>query len=230
MKVHSVVLLSLFLGSATAQAQGLADAAQKEKEKREAKAKAASAQESKPGAKPPEAKVYTGDDLAGYAESRPAEGPSNEGAGAEGAGPEGAGDMRAGSPGSVGSMDGSPIRVPGSSAESRSKGRSGVSDDSAARAGQERSWRSRAESARAVIVSAEKELAAAEQAKSGLGIQPDGRDKVNPGLEQNKWRSGVQDAGQRVKRAQSMLDSAKRNLDRLEEDARRQGVPPGWLR
>ncbi len=222
MKLHSVVLLSLLLGSATAQAQGLAEAAQKEKEKREAKAKAASAQESKPGAKPPEAKVYTGDDLAGYAEGRPAEGQSG---GAEGAGPEGAG-----TPGSVGSIDGSSIRAPGSSAESGSKSRSGVSDDSAARARQERSWRSRAESARAAIAAAEKELAAAEKAKASIGLEPSGNDTVNPAAIRNKWRSSLQEAEQRVKRAQSGLESAKRNLDRLEEDARRQGALPGWLR
>jgi len=217
MKLHSVVLLSLLLGSATAQAQGLAEAAQKEKEKREAKAKAASAQESKPGAKPPEAKVYTGDDLAGYAESRPPEGQSG---GAEGAG----------TPGSMGSIDGSSIRAPGSSAESGSKSRSGVSDDSAARARQERSWRSRAESARAAIAAAEKELAAAEKAKASIGLEPSGNDTVNPAAIRNKWRSSLQEAEQRVKRAQSGLESAKRNLDRLEEDARRQGALPGWLR
>ena len=49
------------MGSAGAEAQGLGAAAQKEKEKRAAKGN-----QEKPGAGAPEAKVYTGDDLAAY--------------------------------------------------------------------------------------------------------------------------------------------------------------------
>jgi hypothetical protein len=228
MRVHSFVLLSVILGSATAQAQGLAEAAQKEKEKREA-AKAKGSQAATPGAKPPEAKVYTGDDLKTYAPSKPA---PAEGEAGEAGEPAESGATSDGAGGSVGSIDGSgPVPAsPGGSSPSGAKSRSGPNDDSTARAGQESAWRSRSEAARSAVSSAEKELAAAEKAKSGLGVQPSGDDTPNPGAVQNQWRKSVEDADKRVKRAQTALDTAKQSVERLEEDARRQGVPPGWLR
>ena len=226
MKLHSVVLLSLLLGSATAEAQGLAAAAQKEKEKREAKAKAASAQESKPGAKPPETKVFTGDDLAGYTASRPAQ---------EGDSPEsGSGtpsEMRAGSA----------VRPSGSSHDRKASSSSGRSatrmpDDSDTRAALERDWRRRAEAARSAVKTAEKEVAAAQSARDGLGIGPkpgyrgSGGFPGVPGENPAEWTRKANEADARLRRAQAGLEQAKQGLDNFEEDARRQGALPGWLR
>ena len=206
MKLGSMLLVMVVAAGAPVGAQSLGETAQKEKEKREAKAKEASAKTSKPGAKAPEAKVYTGEDLAGYAEKQAA--PAGSGDAVEGAPPPPTGE--------------STPRVQRPSGEPGSGG----SDDSAERARQERSWRHRAESARAAVAAAERELAAAEKAKARLGIGP----QVNDRELLRYFSSQVHEAELRVTRAQGALAVAKTDLTNLEEEARREGALPGWLR
>ena len=213
MKIGSMMLVMLLAAGAPVGAQSLAEIAQKEKEKRAAKAKEASAKADKPGAKAPEGKVYTGDDLAGYAEKQTAPAASEDAG--EGAPPPATGP----------SADEAAPRVRRSSEEAGS----GVSQEAAERAGQERSWRERAQSARAAVAAAESELAAALKAKAGLGIGPQLGRNDDPQLRAGFNRQ-VTEAEQRVARAQSTVAVAKTNLENLEEQARRSGALPGWLR
>ena len=108
----------------------------------------------------------------------------------------------------------------------------GIPDDSDARASAEKSWRARVEAARSAVAAAEKELQAAEKATSG-GYYPDkympyvdrqGRIKVVDAEKLNREEE------ERKTRARASLAKAKESLEQLEESARRQGVPPGWLR
>ena len=211
MKVGSVLLLMLLAVGAPVGAQSLAEIAQQEKEKRAAKAKEAAVQAGKPGAKAPEAKVYTGDDLAVYAE-KPASPAASEDA-VDGAPPT-----------ELSADDGAP-REQRPSEEPGSRG----SDDRAERARQEQSWRGRAQSARAAVAAAESELAAALKAKADLGIGPQLGRNDDPQLRAGFNRQITQ-AEQRVARARSAAAGAKANLENLEEGARRSGALPGWLR
>ena len=213
MKLGSMMLVMLLAAGAPLGAQSLAEIAQKEKEKRAAKAMEASAQTAKPGAKAPETKVYTVEDLAAYAE-KPAAPPASEDTG-EGAPP----------PAAEPSTEAGAPRVRQSSEEQGSRG----SDDSAARDRQEQSWRSRAQSARAAVEAAESELAAAQKAKAGLGIGPQLGRNDDPLLRAGFNRQ-VAEAEQRVARAQSGVAAAKTSLNNLEDEARRSGASPGWLR
>lgn len=208
MKLGSMLLVMLLASGASAGAQSLGDAAQKEKERR-AKAKESSAQNAKKDGKAAEPKVYTAEDLAGYAPKESAPSETESGDVAEGAPPRSSGD------------EGAP-RIQGSSEEPRA----GESDDAAARAREERSWRQRAQASRAAIAAAEKELAAAEKAKAALGIGP----QVDDEMLRRAYADRVREADQRVSRAQSAVANAKTNQANLEEDARRSGALPGWLR
>jgi hypothetical protein len=208
MKLGSVLFVMLLASGTWAGAQSLGEMAQKEKEKREAKAKEGTPKTGKKEAKAPEAKVYTTDDLAGYAEKDAP--PSESGDVAEGASP------RSGS-----ADDGAPA-IKGASEEPRAS----ESDDSAARAREERSWRQRAQAARAAITAAERELAAAEKAKAALGIGPQVDD---PDL-RRAFNDRVREADQRLTRAKGAVATAKTDQANLEEEARRSGAMPGWLR
>jgi hypothetical protein len=210
MRALCFVLSVLLGGGATAFAQSLGQAAQKEKEKRAAKAKA-----SKPDAPAP--KVITQEDLEA---SRPPEEGTESKADGEASAPSTPGAI--GEPGTISGFEGEM----GASSRRRSSAdpEFGVADDSEARAQQETRWRARAESARRSIGAAENELRAAEREANALGVAaPDG---VPDGV----WRSAKSKADARLARARSNLESAKRQLEQLEEEARRRGIPPGWLR
>ena len=201
MKLGSMLLVTLLAAGATVEGQSLGELAQKEKEKREAKAKEASAKTAKPGAKAPEAKVYTGDDLVVYAEKQPA--PAAPADGDEGA-----------------------LAPPSGPVADEQAPRPAEPDDPAERARLEKAWRQRAQSVRAAVASAEKEVAAAEKIKAGLGIGP----QVDDPNVRRAYGIQVREADERVTRAKSALASAKSNLANLEDEARRQGALPGWLR
>ena len=68
MKLGFMLIVMLVASGVSAGAQSLGEMAQKEKEKREARAKEGSAKSAKKDGKAAEGKVYTADDLAGYAE------------------------------------------------------------------------------------------------------------------------------------------------------------------
>ncbi|HVQ31953.1 MAG TPA: hypothetical protein VMV21_20310, partial [Vicinamibacteria bacterium] len=100
------------------------------------------------------------------------------------------------------------------------------SEDAAERARQEKVWRGRAQSARAAIAAAEKELAVAEKLKAGMGIGPQTNDEELRRIYADK----VRQAEQRVTQAREAVATAKTNQANLEDEARREGAQPGWLR
>jgi hypothetical protein len=104
--------------------------------------------------------------------------------------------------------------------------RENESDDSAQRRQQEASWRGRAQAARVAVAAAERELRAAEQAKASMGIGP----QVDDSELRRAFADQVKAADQRVKSAQNAVAVAKANQANLEEEARRTGAQPGWLR
>ena len=210
MKFGSVLLVMLLAVGASVEAQSLGDMAQKEKEKRAAKAKEGTAKTAKPGDKAADGKVYTTEDLATYADKTA---PAATGEGGEG----GDAALPAGSSG-----DDDRPRVTGSPEEPRSAG----SEDAAERARQEKVWRGRAQSARAAIAAAEKELAVAEKLKAGMGIGPQTNDEELRRVYADK----VRQAEQRVTQAREAVATAKTTQANLEDEARREGAQPGWLR
>jgi hypothetical protein len=224
MQLQWVVMATLLGSCVDVSAQGLGAAAQKEKEKRAAKA-----QESKPDTDAP--KVVTKEDLEA---SRPPEAakPSERTAPGSSAPPSG----RAAQPPTSGAaLPGTANVFGGQSGASTSRGSSvvpstGVADDSATRARQEKAWRARAASARSRVTLAEKELAAAERAAASLTIAPDTRGTSDPARQFGTWQSNKSGADQRLARARAGLELAKKGVEQLEEEARRAGVPPGWLR
>jgi hypothetical protein len=72
---------------------------------------------------------------------------------------------------------------------------------------QRQSWRSRGDAIRADIANADKDVKAMEALGPGLTVPPDA-----------------------LIQARARLASAKQQLDQLEDEARRMGVPPGWVR
>jgi hypothetical protein len=211
MKFGSVLLVTLLAVGASVEAQSLGDMAQKEKEKRAAKAKEGTAKTAKPGDKGADGKVYTTEDLATYADkTAPAAATGEGGEGGDAALPAGS------------SGDDDRPRVTGSSEEPRSA----RSEDAAERARQEKVWRGRAQSARAAIAAAEKELAVAEKLKAGMGIGPQTNDEELRRIYADK----VRQADQRVTQAREAVATAKTNQTNLEDEARREGAQPGWLR
>jgi hypothetical protein len=210
MKIGSVLLVMLLAVGASVEAQSLGETAQKEKEKRAAKAKEGSTKAAKPGDKAADGKVYTLEDLAGYADKTAPAATGEAGEGGDAALPAGS------------SGDDDRPRVTGSPEEPRSAG----SEDAAERARQEKVWRGRAQSARAAIAAAEKELAVAEKLKAGMGIGPQTNDEELRRIYADK----VRQADQRVTQAREAVATAKTNQANLEDEARREGAQPGWLR
>jgi hypothetical protein len=200
-----VVALALAPGAATLGAQSLGEMAQKEKQKREAATRAGEAGPAEQ--KPRDKKVYTTSDLESYAATREAEAPEGEGESAK-------------EPSETAATSGGP------STPSRPGGRSpmGIADDSAERAVQEQTWRGRAAAARAAIVAAEAALKEAEAQRGRLGPGPP------PYQSHQAWARSANAADARLAGAQKALEAAKKNLEQLEEDARRAGIPAGWVR
>lgn len=206
-----VVPLVLLNGGVAARAQSLAELAQKEKERRAAKAK-----EAKPAGA---SRVITQEDLDRAAADRPAESGTPDGAPA---------------PGGTPSAGASTTRSSGSHSPM------GIPDDSGERARLEKSWKARAEATRNAVKAAERELERAQGERNRLGTGPLAgstfrdpltRDKVVVGGENPaEWTKRANAADARLAGAKAALESAKRNLETFEEEARRAGIPPGWVR
>jgi hypothetical protein len=202
-RIGYVVLAIIGLGCTAASAQSLGQAAQNEKKKRETPAAEGKAQVGTPQEK----KVYTGEDLEPYAASRPEEG-------------EGAKSTDAPAPAV-------PEAPPSTSPRSRGQSPMGISDDSEERAAQERSWRSRAKAAQAAVTAAERELKNAESQRGLLGPGPL---PATSGQDPLVWAQKANESDARLTRARAGLEAAKKNLEQFEEEARRAGIPPGWIR
>jgi hypothetical protein len=201
--------VALLLAGAWASAQSLAELAQKEKERRAAKAR-----EAKPGEGAP--RVITQEDL----DQAKAERGSGEGTASSSAPP------------AVEAAEAEPARTSG--------GRSpmGMPDDSAERARLEKSWRRRAEGARTAVVTAEREVDRAQTDRNALGTGPQvsgrnplpGGPRILGGENPAEWTKKANAADARLNAAKARLEAAKQSLESFEEEARRAGIPPGWVR
>jgi hypothetical protein len=208
-------LLTIALGaSPLAHGQGLAETARKEKEKRAAKAK-----EAKPEAPPP--KVITQEDLEA---SRPAEEAKAPEAGAVNPPAASAPSTEAGTAKVFGSAGGGPAGESRSARSPSTTPSHGVADDSDARARQEKAWRERAESARRAVTMAEKAVVAADREAGRIAIMAPPRGNYE------RWLNAKNNADQQAAAARAALEAAKKNVEEVEEEARRAGVPPGWVR
>jgi len=203
-RIGYVVAVVIAQAAAVASAQSLGQAAQNEKKKRETPA-AEGKTPTEDAKNKKDKKVYTGEDLDSYAASRP----DDAGASAKPAGEAATVELE----------------VP-STSEPRADGRSpmGLADTSEGRAAQERSWRSRAKAAQAAVAAAEGEVKSAESQRGLLGPGP----QTYQG--QNEWARSANAADARLARARTALETAKKNLEKFEEEARRAGIPPGWIR
>lgn len=209
------MLLVVVSGGVAAEAQSLGELAQKEKERRTKIGQA------KPSGPAP--KVVTQEDLDSYAARRPAESESTGGGAA-----------------TADEAMGSATRPTSESASGRGPSRSsGGQDDSDERARLEKSWKARAESARNAVNTAERELEAAQNERNGLGTGPQagntwqdvaGQIRRTGGENPGQWTQKANAADARLARARSGLEQAKQGLEKFEEEARRAGIPPGWVR
>lgn len=98
----------------------------------------------------------------------------------------------------------------------------------------EAEWRARVAEKRAAVSMAEQALARV-QAKIDALRGPQSQPTQSQGLEQDPYRVLTQDPQrqsleQELAQARADLDKARTELANLEEEARRKGVPPGWLR
>ena len=138
------------------------------------------------------------------------------------------------SPGPAGTGRGTVTKLPPAAAgstpsESQSQSRS--SDVPLPRDGaeQESGWRGRAAALRDAISNAEKSIPEIEDRIAGLRNDRNPTNLMDPNREQNRQAE--------IAKAQAELESVRAGLERsrqaladLEEEARRKGIPPGWLR
>jgi hypothetical protein len=100
-------------------------------------------------------------------------------------------------------------------------------DDGDENRAREAEWKGRAAACRSATQQAEADVARLKDALARLGTQTlastDTSEIFRLQAEQEKTRAAIQQAEER-------LQAAKRTQDQLEEDARRQSIPPGWLR
>lgn len=104
------------------------------------------------------------------------------------------------------------------------RGRSGVYDGDYSKTSDDKDvWCQRGEQARAEISSAESNAAAAREHYAVINAQFQ--------TERTKTRfKEVADAKQEADEAYNAVDRARKALERLENEAHRKGVPPGWLK
>jgi hypothetical protein len=99
------------------------------------------------------------------------------------------------------------------------------------RASEEITWRARASSLREAVLSAERRIPElqAELEALNLDMQPNPSDAFDPSRLQ-KREAAKTALRQRIEEAEKALERARQAVLDLEEEARRQSVPPGWLR
>jgi hypothetical protein len=209
MKALSALALLVALATLDASTQDLGAAAAKEKERRK---------------KVSGAETYTNDDLEA---GKPA--PSHSPAA-----PGGATEARPGSRRSRGSASGSAAPRGAESQSESGSSESAESEEEAPGGAGEAYWRGRAESLRSALEEAEGELAKAQAAYDSTrkgAIQPLPIDALRP-VPPNAL---VKDADlQKVEAdlaaAREAVAQARAKIEAFEEEARRQGALPGWLR
>jgi hypothetical protein len=225
MKRLALVLATIGLAAGSASSQSMAVAARKEKERQEKARQQGAA-----------TKVVTEDEL-------------HAGGGKLANDPSIAPAAPASDPGRTSRT----VGIPGTTAASASRPASSSASAGSAppRGGDEATWRSGISALRANVARLEKEVAALDGKANGLayGVATDpgplvirgrpiytelpqdrlAREASNAGKQQ-AWERERKDVLDRLEKARSALSKAKSDLAQYEESARRQGIPPGWLR
>ena len=130
------------------------------------------------------------------------------------------------SPGPAGTGRGTVTKLPGSAVPERSYSKS---ESGEAPAEEEKGWRTRATSLRDAIAAAEKQIPEIEDRISAVRNDRNPTNLMDPNREQHRQAE--------MTKLQAELESVRAGLERsrqaltdLEEEARRKGIPPGWLR
>ena len=107
----------------------------------------------------------------------------------------------------------------------------GEADSPAERRTEEAAWRARAAGARAAVKAAQNAVAEVQAKMRGPQSQPTPSDGLRQDpdflLTTSKER---EELAERMAAAQAALTAAREALSALEDEARRAGIPPGWLR
>ena len=93
-------------------------------------------------------------------------------------------------------------------------------------------WKSRADQARAAIANEEAALKALDTQIATLrsGTAPLSAAEAQDPMRQQKVAARIKDLVAKRETQTEVLANAKKSLDALEQEARRSGIPPGWLR
>lgn len=205
---HWTATLVLLLVPGLAAGESLGEAARKAREQREAKAKAKAAQEgqaAETAKEPAPPRTYTMEDLQTLPEVQTEVGGDQTGA-----------------PPSTSSAPSPSLAAPVPALKSGAG--SGVTADERARAEQETTWRARIGAARARVDQTTKAVEFHEK----ITMVPNSRvvDKQTGKVLFNS----IEELQSATATARAAMEQAKKDLAALEEEARRQNVPPGWLR
>ena len=130
------------------------------------------------------------------------------------------------SPGPAGTGRGTVTRLPNSSDAPRS--RSAPESGPAQAAEQEAEWRGRATALRDAISGAEKSIPEIEDRIAGLRNDRNPTNLMDPNREQHR-QAEIAKAQAELESTKAALEASRQALANLEEEARRKGIPPGWL-
>jgi hypothetical protein len=119
------------------------------------------------------------------------------------------------------------VPPPRSSSESESGASEGAGSRSAAE--QEEGWRGRATALRDAISNAEKSIPEIEDRIAGLRNDRSPTNLMDPNREQTR-QAEIAKAQAQLEAMKSGLETSRQALAALEEEARRKGIPSGWLR
>jgi hypothetical protein len=95
-------------------------------------------------------------------------------------------------------------------------------------AAQEVEWRARATALRDAITGAEKSIPEIEDRIAGLRNDRNPTNLMDPNREQHR-QAEIAKAQAELESAKAALEASRQALANLEEEARRKGIPPGWL-
>jgi chromosome segregation ATPase len=98
-----------------------------------------------------------------------------------------------------------------------------------AAAEEEEGWRVRATALRDAISSAEKSIPEIEDRIAGLRNDRNPTNLMDPNREQTR-QAEIAKAQAELEAVKAGLETSRQALAALEEEARRKGIPPGWLR
>jgi hypothetical protein len=94
---------------------------------------------------------------------------------------------------------------------------------------QEAEWRGRANALRDAIAAAEKSIPEIEDHIAALRNDRNPTNLMDPNREQNR-QAEIANAQAQLEGVRAGLERSRQALADLEEEARRKGIPPGWLR